>query len=114
MCDVWNFMRDGSIRPEAQAHVLAGVSMGGGAAFNKAIKYRDRCKIALAIFPPLNTRWMDCKGRYMANFDHAVRAGAPTSAAARGGGPLLRPHHHSHGPGGASALRPLLGDACGG
>jgi len=70
MGDVWNFLHAHyPIRPEREAHVLAGVSMGGGAAFNKVIKYRDRCKIALAIFPPLNTRWMDCKGNYMANFD---------------------------------------------
>jgi S-formylglutathione hydrolase FrmB len=70
MCDVWNFLHEHySIRPEREAHALAGVSMGGGAAFNKAIKYRERFKIALGIFPPLNTRWVDCKGRYRGNFD---------------------------------------------
>src|SRR5262249_28000312 len=37
--------------------------------FNKAFKYPDRFKVAIGIFPPLNTRWVDCKGRYMANFD---------------------------------------------
>jgi S-formylglutathione hydrolase FrmB len=70
MQDVWNFVfQHYPIRPEREAHVLAGVSMGGGGAFNLAIKYRDRVKVVLGIFPPLNTRWIDCHGRYMANFD---------------------------------------------
>ena len=70
MCDVWNFLHEHyPIRPEREAHVIAGVSMGGGAAYNKAIKYRDRFKVVLGIFPPLNTRWVDCHGRYMGNFD---------------------------------------------
>jgi S-formylglutathione hydrolase FrmB len=70
MIDVWDFlMRTYPIRPEREAHVIAGASMGGGAAFNKAIKYSDRFKIVLGIFPPVNLRWIDCHGRYMANFD---------------------------------------------
>jgi pimeloyl-ACP methyl ester carboxylesterase len=70
MQDVWNFMMlNYPIRPEREAHVIAGASMGGGAAFNLAIKYRDRVKVVIGIFPPLNTRWLDCHGRYMANFD---------------------------------------------
>jgi S-formylglutathione hydrolase FrmB len=64
--DVWSFMVEHySLRPEAEAHVLAGVSMGGGAAYNLAIKYRDRFRIVLGIFPPLNLRWLDCHCRYM-------------------------------------------------
>src|SRR5262249_62179408 len=39
------------IRPEPEAHVLLGASMGGHAAFAKAIKYRDRFKVAVAVFP---------------------------------------------------------------
>jgi pimeloyl-ACP methyl ester carboxylesterase len=68
--DVWGFVqRHFPIRPEPEAHVLAGVSMGGGAAFNLGIKYRDQFKVVFGIFPPLNDRWMDCHGRYMSKFD---------------------------------------------
>ena len=70
MQDVWNFvMANFPIRPEREAHVIAGASMGGGAAFNLAIKYRDRVKIVFGIFPPLNARWVDCHGHYRGNFD---------------------------------------------
>lgn len=69
MVDVWNFLHTHyPIRPERDAHVIAGVSMGGGAAYNKAFKYRDQFKNVLGIFPPLNTRWEDCHGRYKGNF----------------------------------------------
>jgi S-formylglutathione hydrolase FrmB len=72
MQDVWPFMlQNYPIRPEREAHVIAGASMGGGAAFNLGIKYRDCFGIVLGIFPPLNTRWIDCHGRYMRNFDPA-------------------------------------------
>jgi enterochelin esterase-like enzyme len=40
MLDVWDFVVGHfPIRPEPEAHAVVGVSMGGGAAFNKAIKY---------------------------------------------------------------------------
>jgi S-formylglutathione hydrolase FrmB len=69
MGDVWDFLfHNFPILPQRDAHVIAGVSMGGGAAFNKAIKYRDRFKIVVGIFPPVNVRWSNCHGRYMANF----------------------------------------------
>lgn len=68
--DVWNFlMCRFPIRPEREAHAILGVSMGGGAAFNKAIKFSDRFAIAVGLFPPLNLRWQDCHGRYRAPFD---------------------------------------------
>jgi enterochelin esterase-like enzyme len=70
ICDVWNFLvQNFPIRPEAEAHVLVGASMGGGAAFNKALKYPERFKVAVGIFPPVNIRWLDCHCRYMSNFD---------------------------------------------
>jgi S-formylglutathione hydrolase FrmB len=70
MIDVWDFLfHNFPILPEREAHVIAGVSMGGGAAFNKGIKYRERFKVVLGIFPAVNVRWSDCRGRYMANFD---------------------------------------------
>jgi S-formylglutathione hydrolase FrmB len=68
--DVWNFVVEHyPIRPEPEAHVLAGVSMGGGSAYNLAIKHRDRFKVVVGMLPPLNTRWVDCHCRYMGNFD---------------------------------------------
>jgi S-formylglutathione hydrolase FrmB len=68
--DVWNFVVEHyPIRPEPEAHVLAGVSMGGGGAYTLAIKHRDRFKVVLGIFPPLNTRWLDCHCRYLSPFD---------------------------------------------
>lgn len=68
--DVYGFMMSNyPIRPEREAHILAGVSMGGGSAFNLGIKYRSEFKIICGIFPPVNSRWENCHGRYMANFD---------------------------------------------
>ena len=70
MQDVWDFLfANYPIRPERDAHAIAGVSMGGGGAFHTAIKYPDRIGTALAFLPPLNTRWVDCHGRYMSGFD---------------------------------------------
>lgn len=68
--DVWTFVVEHyPVRPEPEAHVLAGVSMGGGGAYNLAIKHRDQFKVVLGIFPPLNTRWLDCHCRYLTPFD---------------------------------------------
>jgi S-formylglutathione hydrolase FrmB len=70
MDDVWNFLLcNYPIRPEPEAHVIVGTSMGGGAAFNKAIKFQDHFKTVIGIFPPLNIRWISCRGRYMDDFD---------------------------------------------
>jgi S-formylglutathione hydrolase FrmB len=68
--DVWPFLcRNFPILPEREAHILAGVSMGGGAAFALAMKHRNQFKICAAFFPPLNTRWADCHGNYLSDFD---------------------------------------------
>jgi pimeloyl-ACP methyl ester carboxylesterase len=68
--DVYDFvMQHYPIRPEPEAHALFGVSMGGRAAFACAIKYRDKFRVAAGIFPPLNLRWISCRGRYMDDFD---------------------------------------------
>jgi len=68
--DVWAFLlQHYPIRPEREAHVVAGYSGGGGAAFRIAIKYRETIGVVFALSAPLNFRWMDCHGRYMANFD---------------------------------------------
>jgi S-formylglutathione hydrolase FrmB len=70
MQDVWDFlMNNFPIRPERDAHVLIGVSMGGSAAFTQAIKHKDRVKIAMGFMPALNLRWVDCCGNYNAPFD---------------------------------------------
>jgi pimeloyl-ACP methyl ester carboxylesterase len=70
MQDVWDFMhKHYPIRPERGAHAMVGVSMGGGAAFRLAIRYRDRIGTAVGFMPPLNLRWVDCHDNYMANFD---------------------------------------------
>ena len=49
--------------------------MGGGAAFNKAIKYQDHFKTVVGFFPPLNTRWISCRGNYMDRFDPCCGVG---------------------------------------
>jgi hypothetical protein len=43
--------------------------MGGAAAFNKVFKFPHCFRVAAGLFPPLNLRWVDCHGRYTANFD---------------------------------------------
>jgi S-formylglutathione hydrolase FrmB len=68
--DIWPFvLQHYPIRPERAAHVVAGYSGGGGAAFRVAIKYRETFGVVFGLSAPLNIRWMDCHGRYMANFD---------------------------------------------
>jgi S-formylglutathione hydrolase FrmB len=70
MTDVWNFLFENfPLRPEPEAHAIIGVSMGGGAAVSKVIKYPDRFKVSVGIFPPVNLRWVDCHCRYMSHFD---------------------------------------------
>jgi len=70
MQDVWPFLlANYPIRPERDAHVIAGVSMGGGAAYTLAIKYSQVFRHVVGIFPAVNLRWVDCHGNYRANFD---------------------------------------------
>jgi len=70
MQDVWDFMfKNYPLRPERAAHAIAGGSLGGTAAFNKAFRFPERFQIVVGIYPPLNLRWLDCHGRYMGNFD---------------------------------------------
>jgi S-formylglutathione hydrolase FrmB len=72
MQDVYQFiLTTYPIRPEPEAHFLLGVSMGGGVAYTQTIKHPDKFRTAAAIFPPLNLRWISCRGRYMDNFDPA-------------------------------------------
>jgi hypothetical protein len=70
MQDVWSFLLcNFPIRPEREAHVISGGSMGGFSAYNLGMKYPERFKIILGILPPLNLRWVDCHCRYMSPFD---------------------------------------------
>ena len=69
-CDVWDFLiKNYPIRCEREAHILAGVSMGGFAAYNLGIRHRNAYGVAIGVFPPLNLRWVDDKGNYRAKFD---------------------------------------------
>ncbi len=68
--DVWDFVcQHYPIRSEREAHIVAGLSMGGFGAFNYAIKHREAFGVVVGIYPPLNLRWIDAEGNYMANFD---------------------------------------------
>ncbi len=68
--DMWDFVvTHYPVRPERHAHILAGVSMGGFAAYNLAIKHRECFGVAVGIFPPLNLRWVDTHGHYFSKFD---------------------------------------------
>jgi hypothetical protein len=68
--DVWDFVcKHYPIRCERGAHVLAGVSQGGFAAYNFAIKHKEAFGVAIGVFPPLNLRWVDKHGNYFTNFD---------------------------------------------
>ncbi len=68
--DVWNFLVEHfPIRPEPEAHVLFGASMGGMGAYNLGFSHRDQFKVIIGLLPPLNLRWVDCHGQYHGPFD---------------------------------------------
>ncbi len=68
--DVWNFINSRfSIRPEREAHVLAGASMGGTSAFNLAFKHKDKFGVVVGIMPLLDLLYADCHGNHFGPFD---------------------------------------------
>jgi pimeloyl-ACP methyl ester carboxylesterase len=68
--DVWDFVTQRyPVRPERNAHVLCGISMGGFGAFNLGIRHRNAFGIAIGVHPPLNLRWADVDGNPRAKFD---------------------------------------------
>jgi S-formylglutathione hydrolase FrmB len=70
MQDVWPFLlANYPIRPEREAHVLIGASMGGAAAFRLPFFYPETFRVAVGIFPAVNMRWVDCHDRYASPFD---------------------------------------------
>ncbi len=70
--DVWEFAHSHfKLRPERDAHVICGASMGGFGAFNVGIKQRERYGNLVGIMPPLNLRYGDLEGRYFTEYDPA-------------------------------------------
>ena len=71
--DVWHgFVRQRfAVRPERDAHLLVGASMGGFGAFNLGFKHRTEFGHLAGIFPPLDLRYADCHGRYFGDYDPA-------------------------------------------
>ncbi len=68
--DIWNFTKKYfAVRPERDAHVLAGASMGGFGAYNIGFKHREEFGQLVGIFPPLDLRYVDCTGRFRADYD---------------------------------------------
>ena len=61
--DVWGFLNESfPLRPERGAHVLAGGSMGGFAAYNLGFKNRETFGVLAGVLAPLHLRWCDCTG----------------------------------------------------
>lgn len=68
--DVWDFVcYHYPLRPEREAHVLAGVSMGGFAAYSIGMRHRNAFGVVIGVNPLLNLRWCDCEGNPCADFD---------------------------------------------
>lgn len=71
--DVWNHVVTAyPIRPEREAHVLAGASMGAFGAYNLGIKYRSDFAVLVGVLPPLNLRYADARGRTDGDFNPAT------------------------------------------
>ncbi|MSR32602.1 MAG: hypothetical protein EXR99_13970 [Gemmataceae bacterium] len=69
MKDVLGFVtKNFPIRPEREAHAIGGFSMGGGAAYHLGMKHKAYFKPVAGLCPPLNWRYMDCRGGFMRNF----------------------------------------------
>jgi S-formylglutathione hydrolase FrmB len=57
------------IRPERDARIIAGWSMGGFGAYNLAMKHPEKFRILVGIYPNLNLRYVDCRGHWGSDFD---------------------------------------------
>jgi len=57
------------LHPDRRARALCGVSMGGGASFDLAIRHKDQFGVVMGIFPPLNFRYLDCHENYRGKYD---------------------------------------------
>jgi len=70
--DVWGWAKASfAVRPEREAHVIAGASMGGGGAFNIAFRNKGEFGHVIGVLPALDFRYADCTGNYFADFDPA-------------------------------------------
>lgn len=68
--DVWAWVKASfAIRPERAARVVAGASMGGGAAYCVGFKHKDEFGHIVGILPALDFRYTDCTGNYFGAFD---------------------------------------------
>lgn len=71
--DVMGFItRTYSIRPERDAHVIAGWSMGGFAAYNTGMKHPELFRILIGVSANLDLRHCDGKGGLRGEFDPAT------------------------------------------
>jgi S-formylglutathione hydrolase FrmB len=68
--DVWDFLfAHFPIRPERNAHVIAGASMGGTSAYSIAFKHKEKFGVIVGIMPLLDLLYADCHGDHKAKFD---------------------------------------------
>jgi S-formylglutathione hydrolase FrmB len=68
--DIWPFLQcNFRIRPEREAHVLAGGSMGGYGAFALSFAHRETFGTIAGILPALDIRYADCNDRYFSPYD---------------------------------------------
>lgn len=73
--DVWHgfVRRHYAVRPEREAHMLAGASMGGFGAYHLGFKNKSEFAHLLGVFPPLDLTYADCHGRYLGDYDPFCR-----------------------------------------
>ncbi len=62
-------MKNFAIRPEREAHVIAGASMGGYGAYSLGFKHKEIFGNIAGIMPSLNMRYLDCNGKYSTDYD---------------------------------------------
>lgn len=68
--DVWNFLLcHYQVRPEREAHVIAGASMGGTSAYSIAFKHKEKFGVIVGIMPLLDLLYTDCHGNHFGKFD---------------------------------------------
>ncbi len=58
-----------AVRPEREAHVIAGASMGGYGAYSLGFKHKEIFGNIAGIMAPLNMRYLDCHGKYNTDYD---------------------------------------------
>jgi hypothetical protein len=68
--DIWSWtLQTFAIRPERDAHLISGASMGGYGAYNLAFKHKELFGQIAGIMPGLDSQYSDCHGRYFADYD---------------------------------------------